>query len=209
MTRLRFDKSACETLAGCVGEIEKNTKAELVIVVQARSTRYAQADFLFGALLAFAGLLFLLFSPVEFSPYWVAIDVVLLFVLGAYLSSRSNSIRRLLTTNKFRSEAVRTKAASMFYEAGVANTTAELGVLVYVSLLERQLELIADRGVLKAVPALEWNRRMFELHEAGRRPEPATILKALGDLGGLLAKHLPATGDNPNELPDMPRFELK
>lgn len=209
MSRSKFDQSACDTLAGCVGEIEKTTAAELVIVVRARSGYYAHADFLFGALLAFAGLLFLLFSPFDFHHYWVAIDVALLFVLGAFLSSRSYLIRRLLTTEKFRAAAVRQSAAAMFYEAGIANTSAEMGVLVYVSLLERQLELIADRGVLKAVPAMEWNERLFELHRAGRRPEPTTMLKALSDLGALLAKHLPASGENPNELPDMPRFELK
>jgi uncharacterized membrane protein len=31
----------------------------------------------------------------------------------------------------------------------------------------------------------------------------------LENLGALLGKHLPATGENPNELPDLPRFELK
>lgn len=96
----------------------------------------------------------------------------------------------------------------MFYEAGIANTNAEMGVLVYLSLLERRLELIADRGVLKAVPPLEWNHRLFELKEAGRNPDVQTLFKALRNLGELLAKHLPATGENPNELPDMPRIEL-
>ena len=51
----------------------------------------------------------------------------------------------------------------MFYEAGIANTNAEMGVLIYLSLLERRLELIADRGVLKAVPSREWNQRVAEL----------------------------------------------
>ena len=208
MTRSRFDQSACESLAVCVAEIEKATAAELVIVVRARSGNYAQADYLAGALLAFAGLLFLIFSPVDFHQYWVAIDVAVLFGLGFFISSRSNSIRRLLTTEKLRSGNVRTGAAAMFYEAGIANTAAEMGVLVYLSLFERRLELIADRGVLQALPPLEWNECLFELHQSGRQPEVTTVMKALRDLGTLLANHLPPTDDNPNELPDMPRFEL-
>jgi len=96
----------------------------------------------------------------------------------------------------------------MFYEAGIANTNAEMGILIYLSLLEHRLELIADRGVLKVVPPLEWNQSLFALKEAGRTPDPQTLLNTLRDLGALLAKHLPATGENPNELPDMPRFEL-
>ena len=209
MSRTQFDQSACDSLAQCVKEIEKNTDAELVIVVRARSGNYRHADYLFGALIAFAGLLFLLFLPFDFHQYWVPIDVAALFVIGAYLCSRSRAIRRLLTTKKFRAAAVRAGAAAMFYEAGIANTNAEMGVLIYLSLLERRLELIADRGVLKAMPPLEWNRSLSELIEVGRKPELQTFLQALGDLGGLLAKHLPATGENPNELPDMPRFELR
>jgi putative membrane protein len=209
MSRAQFDQAACDTLAQCVKEIEKDTDAELVIVVRARSGNYRHADYLFGALVAFAGLLLLLFLPFDFHQYWVPIDVAALFVIGAYLGSRSGGIRRLLTTKKFRAEAVRAGAAGMFYEAGIANTNAEMGVLIYLSLLERRLELIADRGVLKAMPPLEWNRSLSELIAVGRRPELQTFLKALGALGGLLAKHLPATEENPNELPDMPRFELR
>jgi putative membrane protein len=209
MTRARFDPSACDTVAECVKEIEQSTNAELVIVVRARSGNYAYADYIFGFLLAFAGLNFLLFSPVEFAPYWVAIDVALLFAGGALISSRSNFLRRLFTTKRSRADAVRSSAAAMFYEAGIANTDAELGVLIYLSLFERQLELIADRGVLKAVPPLEWNEHLFDMHEAGRAADVNSFMAALRGFGVELTKHLPATGENPNELPDMPRFELK
>ena len=209
MKRAKFDQASCEALAQQVREIESNTDAEIVIVVRARSGSYAQADYLLGALLALAGLLFVLFSPFEFHTYWVPLDVVLLFVIGAFLSSRTDLFRRLLTTKKFRAKAARTGAAAMFYEAGIANTHEENGLLIYLSLLEQRLEVIADRGILTAVPALEWNHALFELKQAGRRASPESLKKALQDLAELLAKHKPATGENPNELPDMPRFELK
>jgi putative membrane protein len=209
MTRAKFDQTACDSLAQCVTEIEKSTDAELVIVVRARSGTYRHADYLFGALIAFAGLLCLLFLPFDFHQYWVPIDVALVFLAGFYFCSRSSATRRLLTSAKFRDAAVRTGAAAMFYEAGIANTEAEMGVLIYLSLLERRLELIADRGVLKAVPPREWNQSLFALKGAGENPDPENLLKSLRDLGELLSKHLPATGENPNELPDMPRFELK
>ena len=209
MKRAKFDDAARTALTDCVRKIETTTDAELVLVVRARSGSYRHADFLFGALVAFAGLLFLLFSPFDFHQYWVAIDVPLLFVIGAVITSRSNSLRRLLTTDKFRSAAVRTGAAAMFYEGGIANTSAEMGVLIYLSVLERRLELIADRGILKGVNALEWNQLVFELRESGREADAHALQAGLENLGALLAKHLPATGENPNELPDAPRFELK
>ena len=203
-----FDTAARTALTNCIREIEKRTDAELVLVVRARSHSYAAANYLFGALLAFAGLNFLLFSPFSFHEFWVPIDVALLFVLGAFVSSRSNAIRRWLTRKSVRDKSVRTGAAAMFYEAGIANTKAEMGVLVYLSLLERRLELIADRGILKAVPPLEWNQTLFDLHEAGKQPHPETLTAGLEKLGVLLAQHLPAGTENPNELPDTPRFEL-
>jgi putative membrane protein len=204
-----FDQAACDRLAECVREIEAQTDAEIVIVVRARSGSYRAADYLFGAILSFAGLLFLLYSPFDFHLYWVAIDVALLFGLGVFISSRSDTLRRLLTTEKHRSNVVRTYASAMFYEAGIANTQAEMGVLIYLSLLERRLETIADRGVLKAAPPMEWNRHLSGLAEAGRKPELNRLISSLKSLGALLSQHLPATGENPNELPDMPRFDLK
>jgi putative membrane protein len=209
MKRIKFDDAAHQLLTDCVRKIETTSDAELVVVVRARSGNYRHADYLCGSLLAFASLLLLLFLPFDFHHYWVAIDVALFFALGTFLSARSNQLRRLLTSEKFREETVRTCAAAMFYEAGIANTSAEMGILVYLSILERRLELFADRGVLKCVNALEWNQALFELHQAGRKPEPPTFQLALENLGAVLARHVPCTGENPNELPDAPRFELK
>jgi putative membrane protein len=97
----------------------------------------------------------------------------------------------------------------MFYEDGIANTSAENGLLIYLSIFERRVEVIADRGILKAVPALKWNNAVFALKQVGRSPESEKLIKAVRELGELLAQHLPPTGENPNELADGPRFELK
>ena len=209
MTRPRFDDAACDNLAQCVKEIEASTDAELVIIVRARSGNYAHADYLFGFTASFVILLFVLFSPIEFHPIWIPIDVAIAFAAGTFISSRSNFLRRLFSTDKYRAKLTRTAAAAMFYEAGIANTNAEMGVLIYLSLLERRLELIADRGVLQKVPAQEWNRELAELHLVGQAPEPKPFISAIKEFGLLLTSHVPATGKNPNELPDMPRFELK
>ncbi|MGZ8847849.1 MAG: TPM domain-containing protein [Pyrinomonadaceae bacterium] len=209
MSRKKFDSAASETLAQAVRDIEKNTDAEIVIVVRGRSGTYRHADYLCGAVIAVIGLVFVLFSPFEFHTYWVPIDVIGLFIAGAFGCSRTDFVRRVLTTKKFRAQSVRTGAAGMFYEAGIANTSAENGLLIYLSILERRLEVIADRGILKAVPALKWNNAVFGLKQVGRNPEAATLVKAVCELGELLAQYLPATGENPNELPDGPRIELK
>ena len=209
MRRTEFDQATSDALAQAISAIEKETDAEIVIVVRGRSGSYQHADYLFGALLAFLALLFVLFSPFDFHTYWVPFDVAALFALGAFISSRSDSIRRLLTTEKFRARAARAGAAAMFYEAGIANTHAENGLLIYLSLLERRLEVIADRGILKAAEPLKWNHAVFELKQVALKPKSERLIKGLRELGALLAEALPPTGENPNELADGPRIELK
>ena|SRR5207302_1418053 len=205
----RFDKAASDSIAQAVREIEAKTDAEVVIVIRGRSGSYRQADYLCGAVLAFLGLLFVLFSPFDVHTYWVPFDVAVLFAIGAFVCSRTYLLRRLLTTQKFRAHAARQGAAAMFYEAGIANTHAENGILIYVSLLERQIEVIADRGVLKAMPPREWNTAIHELKQIAKRCESEKLIRYLRNLGKVLAEHLPATGENPNELVDGPRIELK
>jgi len=209
MSRDKFDKSAGDKIAGAIREIEKQTNAEMVVVVRGRSGNYLHADYLFGSIVALIGLVFVLFSPIEFHSYWIPLDVIVLFIAGAWVSSRGNWIRRTFTSKKFRANAARIGASAMFYEAGIANTSAENGMLVYLSLLERRLEVIADRGILKAVPPLKWNRCVFELKQVGKAATPQKFIESLRMTGQLLAEHLPATGENPNELADGPRIELK
>src|SRR5215813_4787717 len=207
--KAKFDKEAGEAIASAVREIEKQTDAELVIVIRGRSGPYRHADYLSGALLAFVGLLFFLFSPFTIHEWLVTIEVVLLFALGAFLCSRWPFLRRLLTSKHFRANAARQGAAAMFYEAGIANTRAENGLLIYVSLLEQQIEIFADRGVLKAMPPLEWNTSIHELKDLATNCEPDNLIASLKNLGKVLSAHMPATGENPNELVDGPRIELK
>jgi putative membrane protein len=209
MSRKRFDKAAGEAIADAVREIEKQTDAEVVVVVRGRSGSYRQADYLGGAIVAFIGLLFVLFSPFDFHTYWVPFDVVALFAIGAFVCMRTPTLRRLLTSKKFRANAVRTGAAAMFYEAGIANTSAENGLLIYLSLLEQRLEVIADRGILKAIPALKWNTTVFDLKSIAHRCDPNELIESLHSLGSVLGEHMPPTGENPNELVDGPRIELK
>ena len=208
MSRAKFDQAAGDALAQAISEIEKNTNAEIVVVVRGRSGSYRHADYLVGAIVALIGLIFVLFSPWEFHTYWIPFDVIALFVAGAFVSSRGDWLRRLFTSKKFQQKAARTGAAAMFYEAGIANTSAENGLLIYLSLFERQMEVIADRGVLKAVPPRKWNHAVFELKELAKDAEPGKLVEGLRSLGKLLAEHLPATGENPNELADGPRIEL-
>lgn len=191
-------------ITDAIHELERCSCAEVVVEIRARSGSYAQADARFASLVAFLALLFLIYSPWPFAAHWVAIDVALVWF--ATLLVRSDGARRLMTSRKEREAQVRIVAAAAFHERGVANTSGETGVLVYLSVMERRIEILADRGVLEAVPPLEWNR-IISVARA-RNATPETLADAVRELTPLLERHLPAGEGDVDELCNVPSFSF-
>ena len=200
----RLDPAVTQAISDAVHELERCSCVEVVVEVRARSGSYAHADARFASLLAFVALLVLLFSPWPFAAVWVAVDVAVVWFAGLFIAQRSLSVRRLMTTEKERAERVRLAAASVFHDRGIANTQEETGVLVYLSILERRIELLADRGVLEAVPALEWNRLAAEAR--ARHATPETLVEVVRALTPLLERHMPIREGDQDELCNVPRF---
>jgi putative membrane protein len=200
----KLDPAETAPAAEAVRSIEASSSAEVVVEVRARSGSYAHADARCGALVAFVALLFMLFSPWTFDPIWVPAVVIFAYGMGVAVSMIGDAPRRLMTFREERDRRVRTYAAAAFVERGVANTERETGLLVYLSLLERRIELIADRGVLDAVPVLEWNRLLESAHSRGATLE--TLVDVLRKLQPLLARQLPPRESDRDELPNEPKF---
>jgi len=77
--------------------------------------------------------------------------------------------------------------------------------LIYVSWLERRVEVLADIGIERAVPRPEWNLATAKLKQTALAADfPESFLAALDETAALLGEHLPPVGDNPNEIPDRP-----
>lgn len=186
-----------------VRSIEARSSAEVKVVVRQRSGDYRAADLLAGAGLSFAVLCVLLFHPRPFAVATMPLDVLVCFALGALLSSRGTRMRRALTPSWRRREQVRVAARSLFVELDVSRTRARTGVLVYVSLLERAVEVVADRGVDVKSLGAEWDARVADLEAAlTPRPDAARFRDALAALGPVLARVAPPRDDDDNELPD-------
>ena len=130
----------------------------------------------------------------------VPFAVGLSYAAALVLSRTSDSIRRLLTTRHERLANTRRAAAAAFVERGVANTRQGSGVLVLFSRLERRIEIIGDRGVLDAVPALEWNQMMASSGRVAAGFEG--LADTLQQLQPLLTRCLPVGADDVNELAD-------
>jgi putative membrane protein len=112
-------------------------------------------------------------------------------------------MRRLLTPRAARRRRVRAAAAALFHEKGVHGTVGRTGILVHVSLLERDCEVIADAGVTEAVDEEAWADAVGAVREAvsagGDALELASRIEALA---AVLEPALPRAPGDVNELPD-------
>lgn len=100
--------------------------------------------------------------------------------------------------------SARQRAADLFGRLGVWDTEENSGVLIYVQLVDRRVEILADRGIAAKVPQDDWEaicRGMEAAFKAG--DYRAGALAAIRQAGKLLAEHFPAGEKNPNELPDQ------
>jgi len=76
-------------------------------------------------------------------------------------------------------------------------------VLVYVQLLDRRVEIVADRGIHARVGEAFWAEICRRMEEAFREGQfEKGVLTALNQITVVLSAHFPASSDNPNELPN-------
>ncbi len=198
-----FEPEASRQAAEVVASVEQLTGAEVVVAVRRSSGRYTGADYLWGALFAFATLLLLLFLPQEFQLWTIPVDVIVSFALAAWISSRSYLLRRTLTLPSTRRGNAESAARACFVEAGVSRTKARSGVLVYVTLLERKVVLVPDIGIDAAKLHAAVADAVVRMEASiGARPDFPAFLAGLGRLGPALEPLVPRTADDVNELAD-------
>lgn len=113
----------------------------------------------------------------------------------------------LPTSYILRGATPRERAVMLFGKLRVWDTEDNNGVLVYLLLAERAIEIVADRGLTRHVDAAEWQRivaRMGGAFREGRFEDGLT--QALEEVSALLVAHFPVEAGAPgsNELPDEP-----
>ena len=99
----------------------------------------------------------------------------------------------------------RARAIEVFGELRVWDTEHNTGVLIYLLLADRDVEIVADRGVAAKVAPVEWEVicREMETHlrDGSYEAGALTGIRAVSDL---LARHFPARGPRRGEQPDRP-----
>lgn len=247
--RLRVLKLAglSERDAEAVGEAimraEKNTSGEIVAALTPASHTYSFWELFFAlTCAALAFVLFMAFFP-ELSSFaalffWGSLPErfmpllagALIFLITALLFCFANipAIDRLIVPAAYRNAAVFRRAMRFFAESGIYDTREHSGILIFISLLEKKVFIIADRGISSKIEQVVWDNLAAKLsagfskralksvqnegvhasRSASGDDSPAhtlsapasAIVQTIEECGVLLAKHFPPSADNPDEL---------
>lgn len=191
-----------QQLRAAIRAAESKTSGEIVTVIAAASGRYYYYPTLWAALLAILAPLPVAGLLVSFAPLGIVELQLLVFALLA-LALRWPPIKLRLVPRSVQREYCARRAREQFLAQDLHTTANRTGVLLYVSVAERHVELLADAGINEKVAPETWERIVREFTaevKTGRVAEG--FLAAIGAVGRELATHFPAAGVNPNELPD-------
>ena len=109
------------------------------------------------------------------------------------------------TASLLRGLAARQRALDVFSALKVWDTEHNNGVLIYLLLADRDVEIIADRGIHGRVGAQGWEAVCREMEGAFREGDfEQGVLRGIARVSGLLASHFPGNSQCPNELSDKP-----
>ncbi len=211
----RFSQPDLDRIRAAVKQAEEKISGEIVPVFVERSGYYSIANYR-GAMIM-AAVLFLLViaidryapSPDVYDPLFVLIWVVLGGLVGAIASNSIVPLKRILLSQTHMDQATRKRAENAFLVEEVFNTRHRTGIMIFVSFFEREVIVMADRGISKVVDQKEWDkmvRNIIEKIRIGHVTDgiESAILRC-GEI--LLEKGFVKTPDDINELRDDLRFE--
>jgi putative membrane protein len=211
-----FSEGEKKAISAAVAEAEASTSGEIVPVVATACGRYDRAEDIVGLL---SGLLVLaagwLFCPyVHPDACWgsgallsstglipALVCVLAGFIAGSALATRIPALRLPFIPAREMDEEVQRAAWAAFAEFRLRRTRDSTGILIFASLYERRVVVIADDGVAKRTGQGTWEDVRDRVIDGLRRNEPAEGLKAgIQKCGEILAKHCRREADDRNEL---------
>lgn len=173
-------------------EARKGTSAEIAVVVVRASDAYPGAGWRLGLLLALVAS----FGLASFQPepgFAALLSLQAVGVISGHALARLDEVRRRLVTQRLAEASVERRARRAFAETGLRRDPKRAGLLVFVSLLERRVVLLADEGVEDRLPGGETWQELIEPIVAGMRDARAAdgLVEAVRGAGSLLARYVP------------------
>ncbi|WP_319469842.1 TPM domain-containing protein [uncultured Pseudodesulfovibrio sp.] len=197
-------KDEQDTLIQCVMDVEKRTSGEIVPVIASASYDYPRASHIGGlalGILGAAGLATLLGRE----DMWVFIGLFLAaYVLISRLLGAVPALRKPFISKREMREEVEEAAVTAFYLNGLHRTRDLTGIIVYVSVFERSVRILADKGINDKVDPQVWEEVVAEITRGIRDGRPGEALcQGVKRCGDLITEHFPIKHDDTDELPNL------
>lgn len=202
---IRFSAQDKTRISDAIRAAEKNTSGEFVAVVARASDHYVLLPLLWSAILALLlpGACFL--AGAEPAIGWVRLyhlQLLIFIVLAVVLLSVPGLHLRLIPRRVKHAHAGRL-AQAQFYAQGVQLTPHHSGVLFFVSLAERYVEIVADKGIHERLGDAHWQGIIDRFVTEVRRGRVVDgFVEAIAACGAAMAEHYPPDPADTNELSD-------
>jgi putative membrane protein len=211
----RFSALELERIKAAVHKAEEKISGEIVPVFVEKSGFYSIANYRAGLTTsALAFLLVIVFdryipSLAVYDPLLIFLLIVLSGLTGALASNYLNFIQRIFVGQHHLDRATRQRADTAFLQEEVFNTRHRTGIMIFISFFEREVIVIADRGISKVVEQKEWDKMVKGIIENIRMGKVIdgmeTAILRCGEI--LLENGFLKTTDDVNELRDDLRIE--
>jgi uncharacterized membrane protein len=125
-------------------------------------------------------------------------------------SARAGEIRFMVegaldSAALFRGQSARERAIEVFSQLRIWDTEHNNGVLIYLLLADRDVEIVADRGIHAKVGRPGWEGICRQMETAfGQADYESGAVSGIQAVAQQLVEHFPASGKQRNELPDRP-----
>jgi uncharacterized membrane protein len=193
-------EAAGKAFHDAIETVERASSAEVMVVVRPSARGSLAPHAAVAVPLALATLAYTLYSDAEFPLWQILVWPVAMALLGTVAVREIGLIYRALWPRELRAAHVREAARATFYARGVHATSRRCGVLVYIALRERVVELVGDIGFVAAVDAP--TRARWSGAIAGALPDGVAAGHALAKIADELGALLPHHSGDRNELAD-------
>ena len=205
-----FTSAEQQRITAAVQAVEARTTGEVVVMVTSASHSYPEANLLAAAALALPAALTAAFTTAGLiwwrgEVLWLFLLLFTLFVLVLRpLVSRFPTLLRLFLRRDRMEAEVERAAFTHFFTEGLHTTREATGVLIFLSVLERRVWILGDRGINARIQPKSWQEFVDRLTAGIRAGHGCTALcTVIAEIGDLLADRFPPRTDDRNELDDL------
>jgi putative membrane protein len=193
-----------DALVECVKKAESTTSGEIVPVIATMSYDYPRAG-LIGSLILGALAAVALTLALGREDMWVFLALFLaLFFCFSRLFDAFPALKRPFVSKREMREEVAEAAFTAFHAHGLHDTRDKTGIILYVSVFERSVQVLADKGINELVNPLAWEEVVAMVTEGIRAGKPGQALcKGVTRCGEMLTERFPIKSDDTDELPNL------